>query len=203
MIRYFNQVDDYIYEIEIPENATHDEDTLDCIDKNNAMYETDRYIIRSCIYTPEKYRQLNGQCLDVCNVLYKTPVCFFKTYDRALQEIPFNQHQRLKTVERDDFPSVFRSYFDDGKICQEFYHNKGVIEGEYKFFSHEDKLLCKCNFINGKIVGDCIVYDEENNFYRTYNFIDGKVQKIDSYYDYNELSTWIIPHKLQIKKYKN
>jgi hypothetical protein len=203
MIRYFNQVDDYIYEIEIPENATHDEDTLECIDRNNARYHTDRYIIRSCIYTPEKYRQLNGQCLDVCNVLYKTPVFFFKTYDRALQEISFNQHQRLKTVERDDFPSVFRSYFDDGKICQEFYHNKGVIEGEYKFFSHEDKLLCKCNFINGKIVGVCIVYDEENNFYRTYNFIDGKVQKIDSYYDYNDLSQWIIPHDLQIKKKNN
>lgn len=199
MIRYFNQVDDYIYEIEIPENATHNEDRLDCIDKNNAMYETDRYIIRSCIYTPTKYRQLNGQCLDVCNVLYKTPVFFFKTYDRALQEISFRQHQRLKTVERDDFPSVFRSYYHDGLICQEFYHNKGVIEGEYKFFSHEDKLLCKCNFINGIIQGNCIVYDEENDIYKTYTFIDGKVKKIDSYYDYEELDKYIIPHDYQIK----
>lgn len=204
MIRYFNQVDDYIYEIEIPLDAIHDEDTLKCFDKNNAKYHTDRYIIKACIYTPTKFRQLDGQCLDVCNVLYKTPVYFFKTYDRALQEISFQQHQKLKTVLRDDFPSVFRSYYY-GKICEEFYHNKGVIEGEYKYFSHDDKLFCKCNFISGQIQGNCIVYDEENNeenneendMYRTYNFIDGKVQKIDLFYDYNELSEYIIPYKYQ------
>lgn len=199
MIRYFNQVDDYIYEIEIPEDAIHDEYTLDCVDKANAMYHTDRYIIKACIYTPTKFRQLNGQCLDVCNVLYKTPVYFFKTYDRALQEISFKQHQRLKTVIRDDFPAVFRSYFDDGRICEEFYHNKGIIEGEYKYYSQDDKLLCSCIFINGIIQGNCIVYDEVNDIYKTYNFIDGKVKKIDSYYDYEELDKYIIPHDYQIK----
>ena len=198
MIRYFNQVDDYIYEIEIPENAIHNEDTLECVDKANAMYRTDRYIIKACIYTPTKFRQLDGQCLDVSNVLYKTPVYFFKTYDRALQEISFKQHQRLKTVIRDDFPSVFRSYYNDGLICEEFYHNKGIIEGEYKYY-YEDKLLCECNFINGLIQGKCTVYDEENDIYKTYNFIDGKVKKIDSYYDYEELDKYIIPHDYQIK----
>ena len=200
MIRYFNQVDDYIYEIEIPQDAIHDEDTLECFDKENARYHTDRYIIKSCIYTPTKYRQLNGQCLDYCNVLYKDRVFFFKTYDRALAEISFQQHIRLKTAERDDFPSVFRSYFDDGKICEEFYHNKGIIEGEYKYYNTDDRLLCKCTFINGKINGDCIVYDEEIDIYRTYNFIDGKVQKIDSYYDYEDLDKFIIPHDYQIKQ---
>lgn len=200
MIRYFNQVDDYIYEIEIPEDAIHDENTLECFDKNNAMFLTDRYIIRSCIHIPTKYKQSKGQCLDECNVLYKTPVYFFKTYDRALQEISFQQHQKLKTVERDDFPSVFRSYYNDGKICEEFYHNKGVIEGYYKYFSYDDKLQCKCNFVNGKIVGDCIVYDKENNLYRTYNFIDGKVQKIDAFFDYAELDKYIIPYDHQIIK---
>ena len=197
MIRYFNQVDDYIYEIEIPQDAIHDEDTLECFDKENARYETDKYIIRSCIYTPTKYRQLNGQCLDVCNVLYKTGIYFFKTYDRALCEISFSQHQRLKTTERNDFPSVFSSYFDNGKICQEFYHNKGIIEGEYKYYNIDDRLLCKCIFINGKINGVCIVYDDKNDMYRTYNFIDGVVQNIDSYYDYEDLNEYIIPHNYQ------
>ena len=203
MIRYFNQVDDYIYEIEIPEDAIHNENTLECFDKENAKYETNKYIIRSCIYTPTKYRQLNGQCLDVCNILYKHRTSYYKTYDRALSEISFPQHIRLKTAERDDFPSVFRSYYDDGKICEEFYHIKGVIEGEFKYFDTNDRLICKCNFINGKINGDCNVYDEENNMYKTYYFLDGIVQKIDSYYDYDELDKYIIPHNYQIKINKN
>lgn len=197
MIRYYNHDVAYIYEIEIPEDAIHDEDTFECFDKENAKYETNKYIIKSCIYTPTKYRQLNGQCLDVCNVLYKDPVYFFKTYDRALAEIPFEQHIKLKTVKRDDFPSVFRSYYDDGKICQEFYHNKGFIEGEYKYYDIDDRLLCKCTFINGKINGYCNVYDQEIDIYRTYIFINGVVQKIDSYYDYEDLDKFIIPHYYQ------
>jgi hypothetical protein len=201
MIRYFNQVDDYIYEIEIPEDAIHDEDTLDCIDRNNAEYHTNKYIIRSCIYTPTKYRQLYGQCLDTCNILYNYSTRYYKTYDRALQEISFKQHQRLKTAERDDFPSVFRSYYDDGKIYQEFYHIKGVIEGKYTCYTNDDKIWCSCIFINGIIQGECIVYDEEKDIYRYYDFIDGKVKK-NSYYDeyYKELDEYSIPLNYQIKK---
>jgi len=199
MIRYFNQVDDYIYEIEIPEGAKHNEDTLESFDPENAVYEAEKYIIRSCIYTPCKFRQLDGQCLDVCNVLYKHSIRYYKTYERALAQIPFSQHIRLKTAERDDFPSVFRSYYYDGKICEEFYHNKGIIEGEYKFYDFDERLLCKCTFINGKINGSCYVYDEENKMYRTYDFINGDVQNKNSYYDYADLDTYIIPHEYQTK----
>jgi hypothetical protein len=71
-----HQCDDYIYEIEIPENANHNENTLECINKENAQYEADKYIIRSCIYTPEKYRQ-NEQCLDKCNKLLNFNVSYY------------------------------------------------------------------------------------------------------------------------------
>jgi len=56
------ECDDYL----IPKDAIHNENTLESFDSENAEYETNKYIIKSCIYTPTKFRQLDGHCLDVC-----------------------------------------------------------------------------------------------------------------------------------------
>jgi hypothetical protein len=197
MIRYVNKGNNFIYVIEIPNEAEHNENTVKCVDKVNACYTTNKYIIRNCIYTPSKFRLLYYNN----NLIYERYVFYFMTYDRALQEINFDKLQNNKTVDRYDFPSVFRTYYNSGEIQKEFYHIKGIINGKYIHYDEDDKkILCECNFINGIINGECIVYDEKNDFYRKYYFIDGNILNKDSYYDYEELDKYIIPIKYQIKK---
>ena len=143
-------------------------------------------------------------------VLYKHRTRYYKTYERALGEISFSQHIRLKTAERDDFPSVFRSYYNDGRICQEFYHNKGVIEGKYTYYDSDDKILCECNFVNGKLHGNCRVYNynecnacnacgkencELKKLVYIYRFKNGNRLNTDEYYMNNDLE-YIIPYYL-------
>lgn len=198
MIRYYNAEYDYIYEIEIPSDAIHNENTLECADKENASYEANKYIIRNIINVPTK-KKLKKLYLVECDYTYNYNVTYYKTYDRALQEISFTDLRKMNAVSRDDFPSIFRTYYYNGSLYTEFYHNKGSLEGPYKFYELDGTCSVECTFVNGKIHGECIVYDEDNKFYRTYKFIDGKIQHIDSYYDYNDLDKYLIPHDLQSK----
>ena len=139
MIRYRHHENEFIYEIEIPENAIHNEDTLDCVDKMNAIYTSDKYIIRNVINVLTKNVQ-KRYSLDYCDVLYHCPINYVKTYDRALSEISFDFFLK-KGIFRDDFPNVFRTYYHDGRICEEFYHNKGIVEGIYKLYDYLNSFL--------------------------------------------------------------
>jgi antitoxin component YwqK of YwqJK toxin-antitoxin module len=210
MIRYHHQENEFIYEIEIPKNAIHNEDTLECVDNTNAIYTSDRYIIRNVINASTKNVQ-KGYSLDYCDVLYHCPINYVKKYDRALSEISFDLFVKRKTVFRDDFPNVFRTYYHDGRICEEFYHNKGIVEGIYKSYDFIN-INCECNFVNGKLHGLCKIYDysdicnacgEENCEWKKeiyeYKYDNGVRLNMDDYFMENELDSYIIPHYLQTK----
>ena len=196
MYGYFNKDICYIYEIEIPPNAIHNENSMEYVNKDTANYETDRFIIRKIINIETKETR-NKYKFDVVNCEYNYKQDYWKTYDLALQSLQFDKLRDLNITKQNDFPSVFRTYYYNGSLATEFYHNKGSIEGPYKFYELDGTLSVNCTFVNGIIHGNCIIYDEDNKFYRTYRFIEGKIHHIDSYYDYNDLDRYLIPHDLQ------
>jgi antitoxin component YwqK of YwqJK toxin-antitoxin module len=134
---------------------------------------------------------------DKCDVLYNRKQMYYKTYDMALQDIPFHILRKYNITSHDDFPCVFRNYYYSGEILREFYHNKGVLEGKYVEYELDGTFGVKCNFVNGKLHGNCDVCDEDNKIIRRYEFNNGNILYIDSYYDYNDLDKYLIPHKLQ------
>lgn len=198
MLGYINNDIQYICEIEIPPDANHTEDNndIESTNKDYARYETDKYIIRNIIDIRTK-KSIKIYKDDKCDVLYNRKQMYYKTYDMALQDKPFNILRKYNITSHDDFPSVFRNYYYSGEILREFYHNKGVLEGKYVEYELDGTFGVKCNFVNGKLHGNCDVCDEDNKIIRRYEFNNGNILYIDSYYDYNDLDKYLIPHKLQ------
>jgi hypothetical protein len=209
MIRYHHQVEDYIYEIEIPEDANHNEDILNCVDNNNAEFKADKYIIRKIIHIPTKKIQ-KGLCLDECDKLYLGHISYFKTYERALTETSFVFHKKHGVVLREDFPNVFRSYYNSGQIYETFYHVKGKIEGPYIKYTYDGKIDCECNFLNGKLHGSCKIYDwcktcfccnqetcENKKDCYEYIYDNGNRLNCDAYFMEYQLENYMIPYKYQ------
>jgi len=196
MYGYYNKDNNYIYEIEIPPNALHNENTLECINKDTSCYETDRFIIRKIINIKTKHK-INKYIFDIVNCEYNFKQEYWKTYDLALQTISFDILRKLNITERDDFPSVFRTYYKNGQLCTEFYQIKGIVNGPYKFYEYDGELLVSCNFVNGKIHGLCMIFDDCNDRYLQYTFIEGKIGYINGFYDDLELDKYLIPRDLQ------
>ena len=214
MIRYTHQENQFIHEIEIPENAIHnekdnEEDTTECVDKMNALYSADRYIIRNVINASTKNVQKG---LDYCDILYMNHITYYKTYDRAFSEIPFYVFVSTKAVLRDDFPNVIKSYYNNGSIYNEFFHINGKIEGIYKLYTMDSRIMCECNFLNGKLHGICKVFNyddcnacnKENCEWKKdiyeYIFDNGVRLNTDDYYmEHDADLEYIIPYYLQTK----
>ena len=152
-IRYHTKVIDYIYKIEIPSYAIHnEEDVTDLVDPENSCYFADKFIILEIIHVKTK-KICKELCFDRCNILLNYKIDYYKTYDRALNEISFFSLRDQNIVLRDDFPNVFTSYYYNGRISERFYHDKGVINGEYILYENDGSIKIKCNFINGIIYG--------------------------------------------------
>lgn len=198
MLGYINKDITYIYEIEIPSDANHTENNnyIESSNKEYALYETDKFIIRKIIDIHTK-KIIKKYKYDKCDVLYNRKQIYYKSYNMALQDIPFNILKKYNIVTHYDFPCVFRTYYNSGELFTEFYHNKGILEGKYIQYELDGTKTVECNFINGKIHDICYVFDENNEIIRQYQFNNGYVIKIDSYYDYEELDKYLIPHKLQ------
>ena len=196
MYGYFNKDNNYIYEIEIPQNAIHNENTMECVNKETANYETNKFIIRKIINIKTK-ETIKKYIFDVINHEYNYKQEYWKTYYLALQCISFIVLQKLNITERNDFPSVFRTYYMTGQLCTEFYHNKGIVNGPYKFYESDDTLTVECNFVNGKIHGICKIYDEYNDRYLQYIFINGNIQYTNYYYYDLEFDKYLIPRNLE------
>jgi antitoxin component YwqK of YwqJK toxin-antitoxin module len=206
MIRYASLYDDIVMEIEIPSDANYSENNVDTLnkmfDKENGEYDTDKYIIRHLINIETKrFYKMTLNCSEKCDVIKNEQISYFKTYDRVISEISFKYLKKLKVTNRDDFPSVFRNYYHNGCVCLEFYHNKGVIEGDYIFYNINCNIHIKCNFINGKIHGECIIdenlykNDGINNIvpiYKTYIFDNGKIVNPDTDYIEYELHSYFL-----------
>ena len=212
MIRYAYHENEFIYEIEIFKNKHNENDETylsECKDTENAIYKAERYIIRNIIHCPTKITQ-KGYSLDYCDMLYKNPICYYKTYERALSEVPFDLLVKKNAVLRDDFPNVFRIYFQDGSIHSEFFHINGIIEGIYKSYDSDSNILCECPFVNGKIHGICKVYNydecnacgeincEQKKDVYEYPFENGNRLYMDDFYMARDLD-FIIPYYLQTK----
>jgi antitoxin component YwqK of YwqJK toxin-antitoxin module len=76
-----------------------------------------------------------------------------------------------------------RLYYKNGILKSEFYHINGIKEGEYKTYYNTKlsitnpqykQLYEKCNYVNGKIVGEHITYYESGQICNIYNYVDGK-----------------------------
>jgi len=187
--------DYYLMQIEIPENAIHNEDDASITNYftnlDLGLYNTDRFFVRKIInlrfgneidkffiYQKDKfYEKEYGRCE------------YAKTYQRAIESIPFNvlKTYSMENCFAESFCGIFNIYDKTTtKIIESFYHINGFIEGDYiKYWHNTDKIKIKCQFINGKIHGYFRDYDYNGNIIKEYLFDCGKIINADD--DFNVL----------------
>jgi antitoxin component YwqK of YwqJK toxin-antitoxin module len=71
-------------------------------------------------------------------------------------------------------------YYEDGQIEDICYYENGKIEGmRYCYHKSDDnsigKLKRSCNYINGLIQGDCIIYNKDGTIRHFWNYVDDKI----------------------------
>jgi antitoxin component YwqK of YwqJK toxin-antitoxin module len=81
------------------------------------------------------------------------------------------------------YSGIQKLYYKNGVLKSEFYHNNGIIEGEHKTYYNtklsitnpqNKQIYKKCNYVNGKIVGEHITYYESGQICKIYNYVDGE-----------------------------
>lgn len=185
--------DYYLMQIEIPENAIHNENDKEYTNYftnlDLGLYNTDRFFVRKIInlrfgneienfYIYQKdefYEKEFGRCV------------YAKTYQRAIESIPFNilKTYSMKNYFAESFCGVFNTYDKiTTRIIETFFHNNGIIEGEYKkYWNNTDNIRIMCEFINGKLHGFFREYDFNGNIIKEYLFDSGKIINPDKDYE--------------------
>lgn len=107
---------------------------------------------------------------------------------------------------------VYTSYFSDGKLHIEYFHNNQIKEGTYKEYSRNGYLIKEYNYISGKMNGNCKEFDiftgelikdmnyKENNLHGVCKIFKSILSSV-IYEEYNYIDN--IKHGYFIIEYKN
>lgn len=77
----------------------------------------------------------------------------------------------------------------NGKTRATYTNVDGRIDGQYKEFSKEEKLLVDCYYKKDKKHGNCLIYDTEGRLDSKSVFDEGKLSSEELYYDNGKLSS--------------
>ncbi len=83
---------------------------------------------------------------------------------------------------------VKRTYYDSGKLKQEWFEINGIKQGEYKEYWENGKLYEICNYVNGKKEGETKWYHMDGQLFKICNYVNGKYEGEAKYYgDFKKL----------------
>jgi antitoxin component YwqK of YwqJK toxin-antitoxin module len=118
--------------------------------------------------------------------------------DKIINKKKFKNNKLVEFIIYNDRESIIEKYYENGNLNEKYTFNKDKkIDGVYiKYFSDNDKINIKCNYINGDKEGLYIEYykngdikfetnyvkDKMNGFYREY-YNDNRIKIITFYKD--------------------
>ena len=71
---------------------------------------------------------------------------------------------------------IYKSYYPNGALEEEYFYNNGEIEGEYKKYHKNGKLKETCNYLNGLKHGRWKEFDENEELKFCDDYINGVLQ---------------------------
>ena len=83
---------------------------------------------------------------------------------------------------------IYKSYYKNGALEEEYFHINGEIEGEYKKYHLNGKLKEKCNYLNGLKHGKWTQFHEDGKIQYWDDYLNGKKQL-----DWRFFTTLIVP----------
>jgi antitoxin component YwqK of YwqJK toxin-antitoxin module len=150
---------DYIY-LDTEERQLYSDYKEDPINKK---YISKHYKIL-CIYDIKNNKYIKSIEDYTLNEIYSNEIEYYLSKERALVEIPLSLLPILFT---NGICENRKTYYDNGFIFEEYFHNNGIIEGIYKKYYNNGNLQVECNYINNKINGIYKEYDR-NGIYKEY-----------------------------------
>lgn len=144
--------------------------------------------------------------IEINDIIYINPdddnyeIFFLNENDAINFSFSFNRLVEKYKEYKINFSGIYKKYNQKtGKIQKEFYHNNGIIEGEYIEYYDDGSIRTKCYYVNGKLYGKHI-YNNRDGFVYTTFYIDsiknGECIK-EEYYDNNEGTKILLTKEIQ------
>jgi len=192
---YFNY---YIMTIETDEYDFVDK-TI--VDSYNASYVTTKFMIINI-------EDINSNKIDLIddyikNNIYQTKIYFYLNKQIAIDKKIANYKlykdissrkiqpgrpnyknildKYFSDIQTNGISGIYKSYYANGTLQEEYFHNNCDIEGEYKEYYNNGNIRVTCNYLKGKKHGKWTQYHENDN---------GKVQYWDDYLNANKQLDW-------------
>ena len=152
-IGYLKYQYEYIIEIEVIDKTLNNEKN-----NNTSIYWTHTFKILSITnwITNEKIQRIKH---------YETNKVFTRQfwsqgYHLSMElAICFQLTKTYREIYLKNKIGVHTEYHDNGNIRINFFHNNGIIDGEFIKYYDDGKVKRKLYCINGKLNGECVYYD--------------------------------------------
>lgn len=166
-MRYY-KINKYILTIELLEDSIHDENRNNIINKEFALYHTNKFKII------EIQNMIDNTYIDklyaykINDIINKNIIYFFSK-DRAFFQLDYDyfteSYQLIDKLYYIDFYKEYnliyngmhRIWYDSGQLREEFYHINGQFEGVYTSYYENGEINEKYLFVNNEIVNNEIV----------------------------------------------
>lgn len=139
-------------------------------DPINKEYKTNKYKIMS-IYDIKNNNIISDVGDLKIDEIYLSEQIYYLSKERAYSEIPLNL---LSVIFQNGICENRKTYYSNGLLKEEYFHNNGLIEGIYKKYGQNKKVYEECNYISGKINGIFTRYNSSGEIDSKYLYEDGK-----------------------------
>jgi antitoxin component YwqK of YwqJK toxin-antitoxin module len=172
---YHKYNNDYIIEIEVINKI---DDNYNIINKLYATYWTNKFKIISITNwkNDEEYEKIDIYKINE-TIFIDTDNDFSKLLDyhliKELSICNYFDNKNDENIYLKNKCGVYKNYHNNGQIYKIYFHNNGIIEGEYKEYTCENILKSHRFYINGKKHGKSLFYYDNGNIWHQTNFILG------------------------------
>jgi antitoxin component YwqK of YwqJK toxin-antitoxin module len=150
----------YIFTIELCDDSNHDESRTNIIEPLYASYKTNKFkIIEIEDMTINKL--VNNYCNYKIGDIIKKNIKYYFTRERAF--LSFDEEYFEGAYEPLDklyyinffingYAGIHREWYESGQLREEFYHDNGVVNGDYIKYYENGKIEEEFKVINNKII---------------------------------------------------
>ena len=188
-VKRYCKYKDYIISINIESYNTYGEDDKEIIDKNNATYHINHFVVISIEHIITKIllseilfeNHNDNNILEVGKLYGNKFIYYFMTYERAFVEDFIKNKQYL--LYPNGYSGTHKDYYDNGMIECDFFHNNVKINGLLKKYYENSSIKNIQEYVGGIKHGIYKKYHENENINIISTF---DMNNITSYKVYNK-----------------
>lgn len=161
-IGYLKYKNEYIIEIEVIERISADEIDHEIINRDTATYYAKKIKILSITnwISNQKFQKID--IYEINKVILLEELEGYVDFNYKLSKdiaICDNIEKSYQDIYLKDKTGVHINYNDTGNKSEIFFHNNGIIEGEFIKYYEDGTLMEKSFYVNGERNGKCVFYE--------------------------------------------